>query len=319
MIMSRNEKRKAWNLILVIAISAVLGTWLITSSATAQAASNTSLSFTATADKAQYILGEPIHLTVRLTNTGTEPVNVPKYLDPKEGTIVVKVTTPQGSTFAYVPLSLLCSDSPPVALKPGEVAGGVFPIFYGARGWTFPDPGTYKIAVICEVEAKQRVRYMAEPLTLVVSTDKAGALIVNEGLASSQAAKFLLWQSGDHLLEGIALLERMKEKYPDSVLSDYASFALGKSLSRHFKDYSAKKVRLPDYKRSLEHLKKVKADKLPRYLRVQHNLVQAKCYIELNQPQRAKELVAKTRKLIADQPELLRFDANIARINRRLK
>ncbi|MHC4643173.1 MAG: tetratricopeptide repeat protein [Planctomycetota bacterium] len=317
--MSKKVNIKFCNLVLLLAISILSSIMFVFSLATAMVASGTSLELTATLDKDRYVLGEPVILTVRLRNTGTTSVNVPDYLDPKEGTIAVRVSTPKGAVFAYVPLTVVCSDSAPVALKPGDVAGGVFPIFYGARGWTFSKPGSYKIAVSFKAEGKKGVINRAKPLILVVSDDKAGGLIVKKGISSSEAGKFLLWQAGDHLHKGIALLKSMIEKYPDSVLAYHARFALGKSLSRHFKDYSTKKIRLPDYKKSLDYLKKVKAEKLPRYLRVQHNLAQAKCYTALKQPEPAKELVAETKKLIADRPELQRFDTHIAQINRRLK
>jgi hypothetical protein len=318
MIMSRNTKSKICNIIPVLAIFAVSVVWLVPSSAMARETSG-SLSFTASVDKVRYVLGEPVFLTVRLLNTSAVPVSVPKYLDAGEGIIVVRITTPKRKTFGYMPLTLIDSDMPMVTLKPREATADVVPIFYGARGWTFPEPGTYTITAGFKPIGKKQVVNKAKPLTLTVGTDTAGALVVKEGLTGDEAGKFLLWQSGDHLRKGIALLENITEKYPDSIISDYAGFALGKSLNRHFKNFSSKKIRLPDYKRSLEYLKKVRADKLPLYLRIQYNLARAKCHVELNESEQFTELINQTRKLMTDRPELLRFEEHIIRLTRRLR
>ena len=217
-----------------------------------------------------------------------------------------------------MPLTLIDSDMPMVVLKPREVTGDVVPIFYGARGWTFPEPGTYTITAGFKPAGNKQLMFKAKPLTLTVGTDTAGALVVKEGLTGDEAGKFLLWQSGDHLRKGIALLGNITEKYPDSVISDYAGFAMGKSLSRHFKDFSTRKIRLPDYKRSLEYLKKVRAEKLPLYLRIQYNLARARCHAELKEPKQATGLINQTRKLMTDRPELLHFEEQITRLIRRL-
>jgi hypothetical protein len=208
---------------------------------------------------------------------------------------------------------------PMVTLKPGEVTADVVPIFYGARGWTFPEPGAYTITAGFKPIGKKQAMNMAKPLTLTVGTDTAGSLVVKEGLTGEEAGKFLLWQSGDHLRKGIELLENITEKYPDSIISDYAGFALGKSLNRHFKDFSTKKIRLPDYKKSLEYLQKVRSDKLPLYLWIQYNLVRTRCHVELKELEQATGLMNQTRKLMTNRPEFLRFEEQITRLTRRLE
>lgn len=309
---------KLHSLSLVVSISVVLASWLILFSGMAAAASDPSLMITATTDKNRYLLGEPVYLTIQLRNVGEKPVKIPKRINAKEGIVVVRVTTPQEFTFGYVPLTVLDSDSLPVVLKPGGVAGEVFPIFYGARGWTFPKPGTYQISVSYIPLGERKGSCKAEPLTIVVVDDKAGASLIKEGPASHEAARFLLWQSGDHLRKGIALLENAIDSYPDSLIADYANLALGKSLSSPFTDYAVNRARQPNYRRALEYLLKVRRGHLPRYLQVQYDLAQAKSHAALGQPEQASKLLAQTKELTAAHPELFLFDEQIRRLEERV-
>jgi TolA-binding protein len=53
----------------------------------------------------------------------------------------------------------------------------------------------------------------------------------------------LLFESGDHLANGISSLQKIVDKYPQSQLASYANFALGKNFAIDFKDFQKGRVR----------------------------------------------------------------------------
>jgi hypothetical protein len=268
--------------------------------------------------KAEYALGEPLYLTARLRNAASTAVKLPKQLNPKYGNLSVQVLGPGGRRIGFFPLSALDDDAPPEDLAPGAELSEVFSVFFGSQGWTFSQPGEYQV----RAAYRSPVQGQGEPvysnsLKLTVTTgDGSGDFLVNSGEASRQAGKFLVWQSGDHLRKGIAHLESLLERFPESVLADYVRLAFGRNLSQPFQDYSAGRVRPPNCPAALEHLRRVRDAQLPPYLRIHKNLSHASCLVRLNEKRAARALLAETRKAIdsntAFRPLLERF----ARIER---
>ncbi len=193
----------------------------------------TSLKLFAKVDKDSYVVGEPVYLTVQLRNTGSSPVRVFKRLKPDDGFIIVHLTAPDGGPAGFAPLGVNDTAAQMEELRPGAEVGAVFPLFYGAMGWTFPRPGTYKEIVTYRLPRPKQEpeETKSEALTINVSQDKTGAgtFLLERGPAATEAGKFLLWESGDHLRRGIGRLESLIEKFPDSPLPDYARFALGRN------------------------------------------------------------------------------------------
>lgn len=129
---------------------------------------------------------------------------------------------------------------------PGEEIAAAFPIFYGALGWTFDRPGTYRVTA----EYRHPSRAHGEPVrsvpvaVTVAGEAGIGALLMTGTSASEEAGKFLLWQRGDQLQAGQALVSDLFKTYPDSPLADYALLALGRNLSRSFRNYAAGRIRV---------------------------------------------------------------------------
>lgn len=276
------------------------------------------LTFNIESAKTEYALGEPVYLTARLRNAGSTPVKLRKQLNPKYGNVYIQVLGPGEKRIGFFPVSVLDDDAPPGDLAPGEELSEVFPIFFGSQGWTFSQPGEYSLQAVYRSPARgqgEPVRSNSLKVT-VTRGDGAGEFLINSGEASRQAGKFLVWQSGDHLRKGVALLESLLERFPGSVLADYASLALGRNLSQPFQDYSAGRVRPPNCPAALEHLRRVRDAQLPPYLRIHKNLSHASCLVRLNEKRAARTVLAETRKAIdsntAFRPLLERF----ARIER---
>jgi hypothetical protein len=269
-------------------------------------------------EKTSYVLGEPVYLTARLRNSGSSAVRVPIALNPTQGYLHVQVTDPQERRRAVVPLAVLDDDSSPAELAAGSEVAEVFPIFFGARGWTFSQPGKYAIEAMYRAPGKEQpplVRSNTVNIT-VEKGDGAGELLINSGAASQDAGKFLFWQSGDHLRRGLALLEDVMNRYPESILVDYVRAALGHNLSRAFQDYEAGRVRPPNCMAAVEQMRRVTPTRLPTYLQVRNRLSEASCLVTMGQGKQAKPLLAEARKIIEGNPAFHTLLERLGRIER---
>ncbi|HJU05015.1 MAG TPA: hypothetical protein VJ692_07650 [Nitrospiraceae bacterium] len=286
-------------------IVAMIGLALISGHASGQEHPDTSLELVLETGKTQVVLGEPVYVTVRLRNTGTAPVDAPKVLDPQTGVVQIEVASASRPRLVFLPLFYADAIDTRKRLRPGEEVAAVFPIFYGGRGWTFPLPGAYRIMAVYRGpvhEDTEPVRSNAAAIE-VMEGHGAGAFLMRDSLAGDEAGKFLLWQRGDHLRAGIAHLLTLIETFPDSPVSDYALLALGRNLSRGFRNYSLGRVRQPDCAAALDYLEKVRTERLPPYLQIQNHLDQARCLMRVGQPVQARALVDRTEQGASDRAE----------------
>ena len=250
-------------------------------------------------------LGEPVYATVRLVNSGERPVEVFKHLDPQTGALQIDVSSSSRPRKVFLPLFYADAVRTRTALAPGETITAVFPIFYGALGWTFDRPGTYRVtAEYRPLDGAQRNWIRSPAVDVTVGEEAGGGASLMAGTsASEEAAKFLLWQRGDHLRAGQALLTNLLAQHPDSRLADYARLAFGRNLSRSFRDYTVGQVRQADCEPALAYLQKVRSERLPDYLQIQQRLDEARCLITLSRPADARASMEQVERLRAGRSE----------------
>ena len=82
-----------------------------------------------------------------------------------------------------------------------------------------------------------------------------------------EQGKFLLFECGDHLTEGISSLQKLVDKHPQSLLANYANFALGKNFAIDFADFQKGKVRKAEPDKSMSHLTKIKDKEIGSYFK----------------------------------------------------
>jgi tetratricopeptide (TPR) repeat protein len=278
-------------------------------------------SLTGFVDKKQYALGEPVYLTVVLRNTTATSLTVAPDLSPQDGSIEIRIEDASGKGFNFVPTAVLDSDAPAASLLPNQARASVVPIFYGGRGWTFEKPGRYTIKTAYVFpSAGKSIRVLAAPTNLEVLPDEVGRLLVqNDKRSSHEAGKFLLWMGGDHLRGGTAVLEELLAKYPRAAVTNYAALALGRSWARHFTDYGAERVRLPDYRKAQQYFQKVKPAELPVNLRVQYNLTQALVNARLGNRPSALTHLNDAKKIISERQELSNLSEAANRLQKMLE
>lgn len=249
-------------------------------------------------DKLQLQLGEPVYLTAILRNIGTAPIDVEQALDPQTGVIDISIVGPDGSAAKFLPLFYSESTVPEVRLEPGDPirkspgvadhVASVFPIFFGSPSWSFPNSGTYRISAVYLFDSHRHVRIDSNVLSITVTPSDVGQTLVDDSAAGIEAAKFLLWQQGDHLGKGRAHLQRLLDTHPDSLLASYIRLAKGRNLSRSFRDFTRDRIRPPQCGAALSYLEAVDVDLLPSYLQILHAISVSRCSELLGDPEAAR-------------------------------
>jgi len=284
----------------------------------AEPASNNKLAIEAAATKEHYVLGEPIYLLIRLQNQGATSAFVSPGLDSESGNLAIQVTDPAGRTFPMTPIMTLDEDAATVSLASRAWLASVVSVFFGSNGWTFQVPGVYRVAVTyrATLSGGRRVEATSLPITLTVSTNELepGRFLMQAGPAGLEAGKLLLWHGGDHLKAGQEQLRELLSRYPESTISHYVRFSLGRSLSESFKDYAANKVRPANFNGAIELLEKIPARKLPDYLEIQRSLALARSAIGLKRREAAQKSLQEARSLIGDRSEYQHFLSQLTRL-----
>lgn len=266
---------------------------------------STTLQLTLDIGQSALSLGEPVYATVRLVNVGTMPVEVFKLLDPQTGAIQIEVSSSNRPRFVFLPLFYADAVHNRIALAPGEAVVAIFPVFYGALGWTFDRPGTYRVTAEYRPQgASQQDRIRSHAVSVTVTDEHGvGASLLTGSSASEEAAKFLLWQRGDQLQAGQALLTGLLTQHPESPLADYALLAFGRNLSRSFRNYAVGKIREADCGSALTYFQRIRSDRLPVFLQIQQRLDEARCFIKLSQPAKALDSMERAEQLRDGRPE----------------
>lgn len=121
--------------------------------------------------KREYVVGEPVFVSVGLRNSGDRMVRVPDALDPTDGFLRLTFRSPSGRVIPYTPPVRFCRQSSMLHLPPGGVLRGFdgAPVFLSASGPVFTEPGDYQVsAELTGVDGSRVVYGRAAPVRVVV-------------------------------------------------------------------------------------------------------------------------------------------------------
>ena len=236
------------------------------------------------APKANFALAEPISVRARLVNVGDEPIQVARNLEPEFGAVIYHIAGPVTKQFS--PWAIKEAAEPFTTLPPGKVIDQEVDLFYGGDGWTFHEPGTY------EITASYADAVTSSPLSITVrkpanETEHNAAMRL---LASDQAGRFLLFRGGEHLHEGMAVLEAVAQNASQSPQAAYANVALGISQLRAARNFSQGTVRPANPQAAAEKLSNVQDQILPLGWMVEARLGLAKALRDTNRDEKAREI-----------------------------
>ena len=170
-----------------------------------------------------FVLGEPVAVVIRLSNTGDQPVTVARHLRPEYANVRFVVAKDNGIGRVYAPWGIKEPKEPFAVLAPGESLVEVADLFYDARGWVFTEAGAWTIdAVYAGTVPAKRLQ-----LTIVSPRNNAERAAAETLLASPDAGRFLLLRGGDHLPIGMSVLDQITREEPTTPHAVAANLALG--------------------------------------------------------------------------------------------
>ncbi len=258
-------------------------------------------------------LGEPIYLALRVTNTQQEPITIMGNLRPGEGLVSVFASGTDGSNVLLAPLAEADFENS-TTLDVGESTGDAFPIFFGANGWNFSQPGAYQVHTELKVPGPNGyLIFRSTPEVVNVTASAAGlALFAADTETQLEAGKFLLWRSGDHLEAGRRHLDAIAEQYPESAVSAYIRAASAQSLSEPFANYAAGEVRAPDCDGAATIRTAINYDRIAENLRIEDTISQAKCFAASGAWDEASAAIKDAAAIAGDRPEFSEFARTLA-------
>ncbi len=253
------------------------------------------------AEKTTFLLGEPVVVLVKVTNTGNSPLVIPGGLEPEFDMLHYKITDPDGKATPYSPMYVADTDKR-VILNKNESAYGTARIFYGGNGYSFTKPGTYKVkASFKDAQSNALAIKVSAPQN---DAEREQARLI---LDNAEVGMFLMLEGGDELMEAHKALETLQQKYPQSVLTAYVKFAQGKNLSVPARNFVTKKPRDADLNRAIEILKSIEGAKMLMYYRLKTATTLSTCYRKSNRTQDARKVLEDMQQLLKRQKNLIPY------------
>jgi hypothetical protein len=206
------------------------------------------LEFTIKMGKDKYLPGQPAIAYLEIKNNSLDPIRLIKNLSP-EYEVVQFFIKYEEKTNKFVPYTILDYIPTETILKPNESLYGHAKIFYGSGGYSFPQPGLYKVKATYSGLIDRPGKIIASntvEVNVIAPKDQDEEEQVSL-IKGKEQALFLLFEGGDHLEEGINKLDQLAKKYPTSNLGTYANAVLGLRWSKDFKDYKKGKIRKKDF------------------------------------------------------------------------
>jgi hypothetical protein len=244
-------------------------------------------------DKSEYLLGEPVIAYVQIVNSGSEPLSIIDQIDPKYEYLNFYTKRENEEEVLFVPYTIADSIIHTSILESGKSITEAVKIFYGGNGWTFESAGKYQI----RSSLRGNIENQAEKIdSNIIEID---VLPPKDGQEEEQVSlimgkeqgKFLLFESGDHLTEGISSLQKLVNKFPQSQLADYANFALGKNFAIDFKDFQKGRIRKADVEKSVGYLNKTKDKDIGSYFKKETFFTLADLFMKSNNIPAAKKIL----------------------------
>lgn len=233
----------------------VLAATLLAVSANAQ--TQTNLELVLTAEKTEFQLGEPVIVYLSVTNRAEEPIRLPPEVGPEEDVYVYSIADPAGTTTPFSPGFVL--ERPEwITLAKDQVVRGPARIFFGGKGYTFAQPGDYKVSASYRGSTSNQ-------LTVTVRSP-AGAAEQSQAskiLDHPEVGMFLMLEGSDELDDGLAQIRAMTADHPDSLLTAYLQYAEALNLSRPARNFVTGKARPAKHTEAIGILNGLKERQLP--------------------------------------------------------
>ena len=265
----------------------ILIAFLLTSLFTTRAQESIKLELSV--EKTNFLLGEPVVVLVKLTNTGPVTITIPSGLEPEMDVLHYEIINPKGKTSQFSPLFVMDTDWL-ITLNKNESTYGSARLFFGGEGYYFPEPGVYRVKV--RYKSFQSNSLQVNVLKPKDDSERLQARLI---LDNNEVGLFLMLEGGDELQEAQKVLRILEQRYPKSLLTAYVRFAQGKNLSVPARNFVTKKPRGADFTRAIEILESIKDMNVLMYYRVKTAATLSKCYQKTGRTEDARKVLEEVR------------------------
>jgi len=245
-------------------------------------------------------LGEPAYVAIEIRNTSQSRFSIAGNLSTQDENVAIFIEGPSKKRMRFSPYSLNDTERV-INLTPGQAAGNIIPVFFGAEGWTFREAGDYRIYAELVASGDGFSRFRSEPARLTVERSAAGDALFKAGDDTlHEAGKFLLWRSGDHLESGQRHIAAIAEEYSDTALASHIQASFMRSASEPFSDYTKNEVRPADCRRVLSLRSSINRADLPKNIVIEQDIALARCLAEAGRMGQAAERLDRALALAGD-------------------
>lgn len=189
-------------------------------------------------DKSRVIPGEPVVVHTLLANRSTGAVSLPTELSPEYGRLRYVIRAGDGPPRDFLPWAIIENDLEEL-LGPGASRAVSAKIFYGAEGWTFRSPGSFRIQAVFRGAASEPV-----VLTVTAPANVDEQRQTSRLLETPAAGLFLLVEGGDSDGPGARVIADIANS--GTRLAGYANHVMGSNLARRFVNFGTGAIRAPD-------------------------------------------------------------------------
>jgi len=242
------------------------------------------LKLTIRTEMLDYFPGYPVIVYVSLESLAYEyPTEVFGALEPEYGFVEYMIKTPEGKEITFVPWAYKEHPDPVKTLKGGGIIRKEAKIFFGANGFTFTTPGEYilKAVYMKEIESNEwafSIRSLYSEKHQEVSDLFTG---------NPEVGYFLLFEGGDHLVEGKKRLEMAAALFPTHEFGSYANYVLGVNLLQDFANFKEKRLRKANTQLAIDYLERSRAKTYSLHQALYTHIYLEETYRKMGQPERA--------------------------------
>ena len=257
-------------------------------------------------DKTEYLLGEPVIAYIQIVNSAPAPVSIVDRLDPRYEYMNFYTRKENEDEILFVPFVIADSNLHTLILEPGKSITESIKIFYGGNGWTFDTAGKYQIRSVYKGitgNIAEKIDSDVIEINVLPPKNEQEKEQVNLIMGKEQG-KFLLFESGDHLTNGISSLQNLVNKFPESQLSNYANYALGKNFAVDFKDFQKGRIRKAEPQKSITHLNKIKDKEIGSYFKKETFFTLSEMFKKSNNISAAKKILDEFLQTYSNDPKL---------------
>ena len=210
---------------------------------------------------AQFLVGTPVVVEIKLSLTDLRGRTVNKQLHPNLGYVQIGIARVGGKTLVYRPMITHCSEPALVNLDRDHpsIYDSAY-IGYGKDGFYFGAPGQYELRALYNAPDGSKVMSNILRIRIKPPLDRTEGDLADLFMGDEQGTLlYLLGSDSNHLKKGRDAFALAMDKYPDHTMTAYAKLVEGMNASKPFKSLQDGKisVRPTDFERSEKLLSEV--------------------------------------------------------------